>query len=87
MFGTHTIQSGCFLNNSESGLTISGSNHNPKSKPSLFILSAMPFIPDGSFSLFTYQSPNDDLSSSLFPNHPSSRTNNSIPTSFADLAI
>ena len=46
-----------------------------------------PTIPSGSFLVLAYQSPRPALSSSRFPNHPSSNTNSSIPISFAVLAI
>ena len=79
--GISIAQSGCSLYRSLFTLSISGSTHIPNDIPSAFILSHIPLSPFGSFFLFTYQSPSELLSSSLFPNQPSSMTKSSIPTS------
>ena len=64
-------------------LTISGSNHRPNFIPMSLILPASPVIPSGSLCRLGYQSPREVVSSSRFPNHPSSSTNSSMPSSLA----
>ena len=80
-------QSGCSLNKSEFGEIISGSNHIPNSIPNLLTSSTRFFNPPWIFSSLTTQSPNDELSAFLFPNHPSSITSISIPKLEASFAI
>ena len=79
-------QSGCSLYSLLLTFTISGSTQIPKSSPSLFTLSAKPLMPFGSFFELTSQSPSDFVSSSRSPNHPSSMTKSSHPTSAARFA-
>ena len=85
-FGMMTAQSGCASKRRLFLLIISGSTQIPNSMSISWILFARRVIPAGSFFVFTNQSPRLDLSLSRWPNHPSSRTKSSTPSSLADLA-
>src|SRR5574344_921457 len=65
---------------------LSGSIQMPKPIPISLMELARLAIPPVFFSL-SYQSPKELESSSLCPNHPSSRTNSSAPRSFASFAM
>ena len=71
--------SGCRLNRSESGLTISGSNHSPNCMPSECTSPISSSRPSGHTSRSIHQSPSPEESVRRRWNHPSSRTYRSTP--------
>ena len=79
--------SGCSLYKSLSSETISGSNQIPNFIPKSLILEIKLAKPPLILFSLTYQSPRPELSESRLPNHPSSKTNISIPIFEASLAI
>ena len=92
-FSTRRIHLGLFSKSSLFVFELSGSIQMPNFILYFFAESRRPFIPNGSFSLQTCQSPRDDLSllrGYLFPNQPSSITKSSPPiaeNSFIILSI
>jgi hypothetical protein len=81
--GAARTQSGWARASSESGLTISGSNHRPNCRPRARTCSTSGCSPSGHTCGSTVQSPRPAVSSRRPRNQPSSRTYRSTPMSAA----